>query len=205
MAPLNLMRECVDWLFGTGLEFSELARYNMFILCRELIEKAAKKYFEEYRSKHKMVHPATIKDYSTTMDFNNESAEFNKVEEFYRQKRASQLATVKNTSIILCIIFAALCFVGGIVSLVFNGRVEGNALLVLMGFLFVITIILVICAIANHFGNKKKRRNIIASTEASLENAKKIIDTLINEHSLYIARYTEHDRVADDILAAINR
>ena len=206
VSPLNLMNECVGWLFGGhSSEFSEVARYNMFILCKELIEKAAEKYFNEYRSRHKMVHPATIKDYNTEMNFNNETAEINKVEAFYTQKRASQLSTVKNTSIILCIVFAALCFIGGIASLVCNNMVEGNVLLFVMGFLFVLTVVLAISAVGNFFGNKKKRKNIMDSTENSLINAKKIVEALFSEYAQYLSMYDENDRVAEDIVFAINR
>ena len=82
-APLNLMSECIGWLFGgRSSDFSDLARYNMFILCRDLIEKAAQKYFAEYRCRHKLVHPAAIKDYATDMDFSNKAVELKKVDDF---------------------------------------------------------------------------------------------------------------------------
>ena len=205
-APLNLMSECVAWLFGGhSSDFSEVARYNMFVLCKDLIEKAAERYFNEYRSKHKMVHPATIKDYNTDMNFNNKSAEIRKVEDFYSKKRMAQLATVKNTSVILSIIFAALSFIGGIVSLACNNKVDGNILLVVMGILFVLAAGLAINAVCCFFGNKKKCKNIMESTQKSLDNAKRVIEALFDEYSRYLAAYDENDRVAKDIIFAINR
>ena len=206
ISPLNLMKECVDWLFGGhSSEFSEVARCNMFFLCKDLIQSAAEKYFNEYRSKHKTVHPAAIKEYNTDMNFNNKANELKKVEDFYAKKRASQLATIKNTSIVLCIVFASLCVLGGIASVICNGMVEGDLLLVVMGFLLVLAVILAISALCNFWGNKRKRKNIMDSTESSLNNAKKIIETLFSEHAQYLSAYDENDRIAEDIVFAINR
>ncbi len=206
VSPLNLMRECVDWLFSRrSSEFSEVARYNMFILCKELVAKAVEKYFEEYRSRHKVVHPVTIKDYSTEMNFNNQTAELSKVDDFYIKKREIQLATVKNTSTILCIVFAALCFVGGIVSLVCNNMLDGNILIGIMGVLFVLTVVLTLSAVGNFFKNKKKRKNIANSIEDSMNNAKKIVESLFVEFAQYLIMYEENDNVAEDIMFAINR
>lgn len=206
VSPLNLMSECVGWLFGSsGSECSDLARYNMFILCKDLIERAVQKYFREYRSKHKTVHPAAIKDYTTDMDFNNKMGELNKVEAFYTRKKESQLATVTNTSIIMCIVFASICFIGGIVSLVLNAGKEGNGLLVAMGFLFVLAVGLALGAVVNYFGNIKKRKNIVETTEKALDNAKRLVEALFTEHAQYIIMYDENDRLSDDIIFAVKR
>ena len=177
----------------------------MFILCKDLIERAVQKYFREYRSKHKTVHPAAIKDYTTDMDFNNKTGELNKVEAFYTRKKESQLATVTNTSIIMCIVFASICFIGGIVSLVLNAGKEGNGLLVAMGFLFVLAVGLALGAVVNYFGNIKKRKNIVETTEKALDNAKRLVEALFTEHAQYIIMYDENDRLSDDIIFAVKR
>ncbi len=205
-SPLNLMLECVNWLFSSSdAEVSEVARCNMFLLCRELISDAVKKYTAEYRAQVKSVHPVAIKDYATQMNFNNKDAEVRKVNEFYNRKRDSQLATVKNTTMIMCIVFAALLFVGGIACLICNGMVEGGILLILMGVCFVATVVLVIMAIANYFGNKRRIREIIKNNEVALANVLAIVDKLFAEYAEYQKLYVEFDRVVDDILYAVER
>ena len=139
------------------------------------------------------------------MNFGNKSGEISKVESFYSKKRASQLATVKNTSIIICIVLAALCFVGGIVSLVCNGSVDGDFLIGVMVFLFIVAVALALGAVATYFGNKKKREDIVTSTEKSLASAKETIEAIFAEYAKYIAKYEENDRLSDDIIFAIKR
>ena len=166
---------------------------------------AAEKYFREYRSQHKTVHPAAIKDYATSMNFQNKTQELNKVESFYDQKRASQLATVKNTSIIMCIVFAALCGVGALASLICNFMLDGNGLLILMGVLLVFAAILVIAAVVNYFGNIRRRKEINENADRALKYAKDIIEKLFVEHDEYLVKYDECNRIADDIILAIER
>lgn len=206
ISPLNLLSECIGWLFGSeSTEVSEVAKYNMFLLCKEPIKMAAEKYFREYRGQHKTVHPAAIKDYATSMNFQNKPQELNKVESFYDQKRASQLATVKNTSIIMCIVFAILCGVGGLASFICNFMLDGNGLLILMGVMLVFAAILVIAAIANYFGNIRRRKEINENADRALKYAKGVIDKLFVEHDEYLVMYDESDRIADDIILAIER
>lgn len=206
VSPLNLMQECIGWLFGSqNSELSEVARSNMFLLCRDLIEEAAQKYFAEYRAELKDSHPVAIKDYSTEMNFKNKAAEIKKVEDFYSKKKTAQLATVKNTSIILCIVFAAICLIGGVASFVYNGFIEGNAMLILMGFLLVMTVILALSAVVNLFRNKKKRKNIVETNDSNLLKAKEIVDNLFVEYGQYQSAYEDSDRLADEIVFAIKR
>ena len=206
VSPLNLMRECVGWLFGGhSSEFSELARYNMFILYKDLIKKAVGKYLMEYRSRHKMIHPATIKDYNTEMNFNNKTDELNKVEHFYKQKSDSQLTTIKNTSFYMCIIFAVICFIGGFVALVIDNMSGRNFWIGIIGLMFVLTVVLTLSAVGYYFGNKKKRKSILVSTNEAINSTKKIVENLFDEYAQYLAIYDENDRMADDIMFAINR
>jgi len=207
ISPLNLLGECIEWIFGTqSAEFSDLAKYNMFLLCREPIKMAAEKYFSEYRSQHKVVHPASIKDYVTIMNFENKTQEMNKIENFYEQKRASQLATIKNTSIIMCIVFAILCGVGGIASFICSFMLDnGIGLVILMGVLLVFAAILAIAAVVNYFGNIRRRKEINENFERALQYAKQVAEKLFVEHDEYLIAYDENDRIADDIVLAIER
>ena len=55
-----------------------------------------------------------------------------------------------------------------------------------MGFLFFLTVALVIRAAVNFFRNKKKRKIIMNSTENSLIHAKKIVEALFFEYAQYL-------------------
>ncbi len=205
-SPLNLMKECVDWLFGSrSLEFSETARRNMFFLCKELIEDAAHNYFNEYRKNNRENHPVAIKDYQTTVNFKSREPELRKAEAFYEKKKASQLATVKDTAFILCIVFAALSLVAGVVAIIFAAVLD-NFLLVVLGIVLgVVAVLLVPLGILKFFSNKKKRKMIIASNDAMLIKVKEIICKLYEEYAQYITEYDRFDHVAEEIIFAIQR
>ncbi len=206
IAPLNLMLECVNWMFGSqSLGYSEVARGNMFVLCRDLIEEAAQKYFAEYRAAHKFSHPVAIKDYATEMNFKNKAKEDSKIEQFYERKKAAQLATVKNTSMILCIVFAALCLVGGLASLIVGAVADMTFMFVLMALLIIGAIALAITAVVTFFGNKRKRKNIVETNDANLAKGKEIIDHLFAEFDQYVTAYDESDRISEEIVFAIKR
>ncbi len=205
VAPLNLMQECIIWLFGTeSAEMSEVARSNIFMLCREVVEDAANKYFSEYRAQQKDTHPVTIKDYSTEMNFRQKEKEVKKAEDFYAKKKAAQLATVKNTSMILCIVFAAIALAGGIALFIYQ-KVNGSDSLVFLILGAVIAVILAVCAIVSYFGNKKRIKDITIGNEEAAKRVKEIIETLFGEYAEYKAMYEENDGLANEIIFAIRR
>ncbi|MBR6728436.1 MAG: hypothetical protein IKM08_09615, partial [Clostridia bacterium] len=205
VAPLNLMRECIDWLFGgSEVNISDVARSNMFLLCKDIISDAVKKYANEYRSCIRDVHPVGIRDYTTQMNFTNKNMEQQKVESYYRAKKMAQLSAVKNTSIVVSIVLAALLFIGGIASLIASFSV-GEGLLALMGVCLVAAIICGVNAVLSHFRNKRKRQKIAEDNAAALAAALEIIEHLFTEYAQYMNAYTENDNVIKDIEFAIAR
>lgn len=205
VAPLNLMSECLNWLFGgSEAQISDVARSNMFLLCKDIIADAVKKYAHEYRSTMRVTHPVAIKDYRTEMNFKNQGLEQQKVESYYRAKKMAQLAAVKNTSIVVSIILAVLLFAGGIASMVASFSV-GAVLLALMGVCLVGSLICVISAILGNIRNKRKRKQIAENNAAALAAAREIIGHLFEEFEQYLAVYNENDNVVMDVEFAIAR
>ena len=205
-APLNLMQECIEWLFaGQSADISDVARSNIFLLCRNIIKEAAQKYFSEYRSKNKTTYTVRIKDYLTQTNFEDKSAENSKIEEFYNNKKITQLATVKNTSIILCIVFAVICFISGIVAFIYNRIMENNYMFIIMCAMLILTVFLSLSALIKSFKNKKKRKNIVESIDSSIIQTKSIVDSLFDEFKNYQSAYEDSDHIADEILFAIKR
>ena len=74
-----------------------------------------------------------------------------------------------------------------------------------MGVMFVFAAILVIAAIANYFGNIRRRKEINENADRALKYAKGVIEKLFVEHDEYLVMYDESDRIADDIILAIER
>lgn len=205
VAPLNLMYECVNWLFGTSaVECSAVAKSNMFVLCRELIEQATEKYYKEYRALKTNTHPVEVREYNTNMDFNNKTVEEQKAKKFYNDKLNAQLATVKNTPVVLCIIFAALCFIGGIVAMICKNSLGAGAT-VLMVFCMLGAIVLAIMAVVKSISNKKKKEMIKQNIERLLQNLLAVITKLFDENAEFLRLYDEFDRVTEQIDYAIKR
>ncbi len=199
VAPLNLMQECVTWLFYTsGAEISDVARSNMFLLCKDLIEKAFDDYVKDYRSKMKYAHPAVIKDYATTLDFNAREREIQKAELYYDNKKKAQLAAVKNTAIVLAIVFAVLCVAGAIVSVVFS-------LIPLMIVALVAAAACGVSAFVTNIRNKKKRDMICKKAIQDTENCTKILNSIFVDFDAYVKSYQEYDRVVEQVNYAVKR
>lgn len=204
--PLNLMAECINWLFSnTDQPLSDVARSNMFLLCRPIIEDAIEEYVEGYRAAVKDVHPVAIKDYGTQMDFRRKENEMTKVSQYYENKKKTQLAAVKNTAIVVSLVLAALLLVGGVVCLVMEAIKHQSFWSVLCVICVIAAVCLGIKALATHFGNKKKRKQIIESNDAALAHAREIIEKLFEEYVRYTAVYAENDRIVDDIEFAVMR
>lgn len=198
-APLNLLAECIDWLFAPSMPgVSELAKSNMFILCRDVIIMAYKAYVSEYRGAMSKTHPVAIKDYATTMNFEDKAGEMKKAEAFYEQKKANQIASVKNTNVILCIVFAVLALAGGIASFIGVGAALG-----------IVCIVLSLALGGGAFlcikSNQKKKEDIAKACDAALAKTRQVIEALFTDFAEYCKVFAEKDRIAKDVAFAIKR
>ncbi|MBR1891799.1 MAG: hypothetical protein IJ811_04835 [Clostridia bacterium] len=204
VSPFNFMRECVDWLFGDmSAEVSDLAKSNMFILCRSFVEDSAKSYFNDYRSRYTDVHPAVIKEYSTYINFNNKPTEKRKAQEYYEDRSKKQIAAIKDTGAIVSLVFSILSILAIIPVFVFMGTDIPD--LILMGLLAVVGVGLFIGFFAIRAGNAKKRKAVAARMAEALQKTQEIIDKLFAEYDKYKAYYAEKDKIAEDVIFAIRR
>ena len=204
VSPFNFMRECVDWLFGDmSAEVSDLAKSNMFILCRSFVEDSAKSYFNDYRSRYTDVHPAVIKEYSTYINFNNKPTEKRKAQEYYEDRSKKQIAAIKDTGAIVSLVFSILSILAIIPVFVFMGTDMPD--LILMGLLAVVGVGLFIGFFAIRAGNAKKRKVVAARMAEALQKTQEIIDKLFAEYDKYKAYYAEKDKIAEDVIFAIRR
>lgn len=93
---INLVAEMIDWIYERdSKDVNGQIRLNMFTLTKMLQEKAVDAYVEKYRSRRKNIYPATIGEYSTTVDFKREDEEYNKINAYYTDKKDAELSTIK--------------------------------------------------------------------------------------------------------------
>lgn len=196
---LNVLGECVNWVFMSGdMEISEVAKGNIFILCRDLFADAAEQYAQEYRAMQRNVHPVAIKDYKANVDFTQKAKECKKVEEYYKKRCEDQLSAIKGTKFVLCIVFAALLLVGGIVGFAFGFTVLGVMGLIGMA-------ILGIMAIVEKVSTKKKIARIKNSASEDQKTVLEVMEKLFAEYASFMNVFHEKDKVMEDIQFAIHK
>ena len=96
-SDFDIISTITEWIYDLNNEdVNGQMRLNMFTLTKTFHDKALTAYCNNYRSMYSNVHPVSIQDYSTDMDFGNGEAEVRKVENFYLEQQNSELSQVKN-------------------------------------------------------------------------------------------------------------
>lgn len=188
-ADFNIIETIISWVYDFGNEdINGQMRLNMFTLVKTLQDKAASSYFESYRAMYKNVHPISIQDYSTDVDFTNEGGEVSKVEDYYHDKQNKALSTVKNLG-------AYIAFGAGVAC----GTVAFfTSLYLLMGFG-----IGAIVGAGILISNKYKRKNIVLQTQTQKERVLGILHKLYEEFVTMKELYKGYDDISARITEEI--
>lgn len=189
---LNLISEMIDWIYRreSENEVNGQARKNMFTLTLSLQKNAIEQYIENYRSRVKSKHPATIGDYSTEVDFNNRSGETDKITKHYEEIRESQLAEIKY----LLSIIGAVLAVAGIAGIFFMGA--GTIVLSVVG---------VVLVAYNLISNNEQKKHIIETCSLNIKNKNELMDQLFSEYNKMKKQYEEYDSYVEQIWRAIDQ
>lgn len=185
-SDFNIISSMVKWIYDFGNEdINGQMRLNMFTLVKTLQEKAAQAYFANYRAMYREVHPVQILDYATDVDFAQEAGEISKVEGFYQQQQAQELAQVKN---ILAFVAFGLGIACGVAApflhlLLFAGLGIGAAV-----------------GIGVLISNRFKRRNIVLRIQKQKENVLEILRRLFADFEKMRQIYKEYDGISARIL-----
>lgn len=185
-SDFNIISSMVKWIYDFGNDdINGQMRLNMFTLVKTLQEKAAQSYFANYRAMYRDVHPVQILDYSTDVDFTQETGEIGKVENFYQDQQTRELAEIKNIWAFVALGAGIVCGVAApfVHLLLFAGLGIGVA--VGAGILI---------------SNKFKRRNIKLRIQKQKENVLEILRKLFTDYEKMKTLYKEYDRISEKIL-----
>jgi hypothetical protein len=188
---INLISEMIDWIYERdNQEVKGQIRLNMFTLTKALQEKAVETYTGDYRSRRINAAPVTINDYSTTVDFRQESDEINKIETHYTSIKDSALSEVKDWK----------AFIG-----------FGTAVLAAAGAFFAGFWLLALTAVGIGFGvfvllsNKSKRKLLELTCRDNIRVAKDVLQKLFIEFKQYQEQFNEYDSYHDQIVNEFNK
>ena len=189
---LNLIGEMIDWIYvrDSGEEVNGQIRKNMFTLTLELQKKAAQQYANRYRSKVKDVHPATIGDYSTDVDFRNRSGESQKITSYYEEMKQSQLSQIKYVMTIIGAVLA----VGGLIGIAYLGTAS-----------LVISAVGILMAVYNVISNNMQKKQIIKTCELNINSKNELMDQLFEEYKLWKKKYEEYDAYFEKVEDALEQ
>lgn len=189
---LNLIGEMIDWIYvrDSGEEVNGQIRKNMFTLTLELQKKAAQQYANRYRSKVKDVHPATIGDYSTDVDFRNRSGEAQKITSYYEEMKQSQLSQIKYVMTIIGAVLA----VGGLIGIAYLGTAS-----------LVISAVGILMAVYNVISNNMQKKQIMKTCELNINSKNELMDQLFEEYKLWKKKYEEYDAYFEKVEDALEQ
>ena len=183
---LNLISEMIDWVYGVDKEnVSGQSRLNMFNLTRDLQIEGIQARTQRYRAMDRSHVQATINDYSTAMDLNDQAGETMKADAFYRGKRDETLSQIKDWP----------AFIG------FGAGVAG-----IVGGIAVAPVIFAAAAIGAGYGvfkllsNRSERKQAENRYQQDSAACGKIISDLCREHEALEQEFGGYDAYAQGIL-----
>ena len=107
---INIIKSIISWVYDfTNEDINGQMKLNMFTLIKSFQEKAIHSYFEDYRNLNKKEYLIKVNDYSSNTNFEHDQIEKAKIEKFYAEKQAKELATIKNIGAYLSIGGGIIC------------------------------------------------------------------------------------------------
>ena len=185
-SDLNIISSIIGWIYDfSNDDVNGQMRLNMFTFVKTLQEKAANKYFDQYRSMYKDIHPVQILDYSSDVSFQQEATENNKVESFYQEMQRNEMANVKDLGAYIAF---AVAVASGIASPFVN-------LMLLIG-----TAVAGVVGAGILISNRFKRKNIILRVQKQKSNVLEILHKMFVEYESFKSLYKERDEISERIM-----
>jgi hypothetical protein len=187
---LNLIAEMIEWIYEReNQDINGQIKLNMFTLTKDLFEKAVKGHVEDYRNRSKNNLKVQINDYSTQVDFKDESKEKQKLNAYYTERRDNDLAKIKDWKAYIGFGAAAAAAIGAF----FVGY-----------WMFVLTVVGAGYGAFILFTNKSSRKQLEFYCQDSIRSSSEILHKLFSEYEQFIEEYTEYDELYDRIMDEIN-
>ncbi len=190
-ADLDIISSINGWIYDlSNDDINGQMRLNMFTLVKGLQEKAVNLYFSKYRSLYQDVHPVEILDYSTEVDFRQQTEEENKIESYYWDVQNEELSYVKNKNAYISFGLAGAAAVGGIF---------------LTPLFFIGTGIGAIIGAGVLIGNNFKKKNIVLKVQKQKSNVQDILNRMFEEYESFVEIYKERDAISEKITAEFDK
>lgn len=188
---LNLIAEMIDWIYERdAYEVNGQVRLSMFVLTKDIQEKAVDAYAKRYQSQHKANRKVTIGDYSTVVNFIREDEEQAKVTKFFTEKRDVDLAAVKNWPAIVGFIVGIAAAIGCFFA------AKGLAAVAVGGVGFGIIKLLL---------NRSRRKQIKQSCAENIRITSETLSKMFEEFRQYLKELDEYDSYHDRILDELHK
>lgn len=190
-ADINLISEMIDWIYERdNHEIKGQIRLNMFTLTKELQEKAVEAHTQDYRNRRTTIAPVTINDYSSTVDFKQESDEAKKIETHYTDIKNNAMSGIKDWKAYLGFGAAVLAGVGAF----------------FVGFwLFALTAVGIGYGVFVLLSNKSQRKLVELTCKDNIRAAKDVLQRLFVEFKQYQQQFDEYDAYHDQIVNELNK
>lgn len=179
-SDLNLVSEMIRWIYDKEQrqDVNGQIRLNMFTLTKHLQEMAIDRHVEDYRSREKTTLPVSFNDYTTQMDFLDETKELRKAEDYYQTVKGEKLAKIKDLPAYLGFAAAAAAGIGAF----FTGF-----------WLFAVSVAGIAFGIFTLLSNRSSRKLYEIECSNSIGNANEMIHKLFAEFGRYRAELKEYD------------
>lgn len=183
---LDILSEMVNWVYNPGeFDVGPFEKQKMFIITKNLSQKAVQRNVESYRSCYKRNFDVKINEYETNADFTNENGELRKIESYFSEKAQRLIAMEKTWP---CFVW----FGAGVLATV--GAIATSTPALLVG-----TLAGIAGGVLKIFLTKRKKENIQKDCEIASANTKTTFTQLIADFSKYEDEYREYDAYFDEI------
>ena len=186
---LDLIREMIGWVYGRNSEeVNGQARKNMFMLTGTLQRKGIQKYTDDYHKLDVDMHPVTLGEYRTTVDFTNQSGEEEKIASYYENQKQEKISQIKYTG---AFIGAGIAVAAIIAAIAVNPFFAAGTVLGALYALYVFV------------SNERKKKQIARDCELSINSKTELLRKLFEEYAQMKQIYSEFDAYGEQIEEAL--
>ena len=195
-----LIDSMLKWIFDlSSSEIDDSMRRQMLLLTIPWHKKGVEAFAEDYRKLFTTKWQLGLENYDKVVDFDQEDKELKRIESYFSEKAASEMAAVKDTLAYASLGGAAVALILGIAVTVTQGGFGG------LGFGAVISVLLVIFGLVTISNGKNERKRIQLHNQAIETEVRNTLKTLVLEFSRFRKDYEEKDAYAERAIDVLGR
>lgn len=185
---INLVSEMTNTVHDSAnKEVNSQMRKNIFVILKDYEKRGYEKYLNDYRSRTNSIFNIKILDYSSDADFRDVQTENKRIESFYDNWLANELAKIKDTS--AYIMFG--CGVAALVGSIFIKLIMlGIGVFVLLGVIGGVTMLV----------NKTNREHLVEKAGSNKTSVKESFGQIVREYNVALGMIKKYDDISESIL-----